>query len=258
MSKTCARCEKTVYPIEELKCLDKVCRQLHADHLCSIACASRRRMELASSSRDDLASLERDACESRTVRRAAAMYRSRSAPLSRARRPSRRCWPTASLCARAQCTRVQRRGTLRALVDGSLLVASRRDQRNVDSCARERRSCAYCAPERKKERKKERSYTCRASSRRRPSEVSDVCMRDETLVTERVTRTPERVRDAPRAYPNSHGPPPIGAASPLPPFSFFIIFILWWSAIALDRLLSSVNVHEIYDRHWISVGQNYV
>ena len=24
MSKTCARCEKTVYPIEELKCLDKV------------------------------------------------------------------------------------------------------------------------------------------------------------------------------------------------------------------------------------------
>lgn len=24
MSKSCARCEKTVYPIEELKCLDKV------------------------------------------------------------------------------------------------------------------------------------------------------------------------------------------------------------------------------------------
>jgi hypothetical protein len=24
MSKKCARCEKTVYPIEELKCLDKV------------------------------------------------------------------------------------------------------------------------------------------------------------------------------------------------------------------------------------------
>lgn len=26
MNKTCARCEKTVYPIEELKCLDKVSR----------------------------------------------------------------------------------------------------------------------------------------------------------------------------------------------------------------------------------------
>ncbi|KDR21409.1 LIM and SH3 domain protein Lasp [Zootermopsis nevadensis] len=24
MSKKCARCEKTVYPIEELKCLDKI------------------------------------------------------------------------------------------------------------------------------------------------------------------------------------------------------------------------------------------
>lgn len=25
MNKTCARCNKVVYPIEELKCLDKVC-----------------------------------------------------------------------------------------------------------------------------------------------------------------------------------------------------------------------------------------
>lgn len=25
MSKSCAKCEKTVYPLEELKCLDKVC-----------------------------------------------------------------------------------------------------------------------------------------------------------------------------------------------------------------------------------------
>lgn len=31
MSKTCARCEKTVYPIEELKCLDKV-RKERLDH----------------------------------------------------------------------------------------------------------------------------------------------------------------------------------------------------------------------------------
>lgn len=29
MSKTCARCEKTVYPIEELKCLDKVLLHIH-------------------------------------------------------------------------------------------------------------------------------------------------------------------------------------------------------------------------------------
>lgn len=28
MSKKCARCEKTVYPIEELKCLDKVRKQI--------------------------------------------------------------------------------------------------------------------------------------------------------------------------------------------------------------------------------------
>jgi len=35
MSKTCARCEKTVYPIEELKCLDKV-RKERPDHLCPV------------------------------------------------------------------------------------------------------------------------------------------------------------------------------------------------------------------------------
>lgn len=37
MNKTCARCEKTVYPIEELKCLDKVgVMNLHTYCLCSI------------------------------------------------------------------------------------------------------------------------------------------------------------------------------------------------------------------------------
>lgn len=28
MNKKCARCEKTVYPIEELKCLDKVSKKI--------------------------------------------------------------------------------------------------------------------------------------------------------------------------------------------------------------------------------------
>jgi len=59
------------------------------------------------------------------------------------------------------------------------------------------------------------------------------------------------------SVPEFARPPPIGAASSLPPFAFFLYFHDG-SAIALDRLLSSVNVHEIYDRHWISVGQNYV
>lgn len=88
MSKTCARCEKTVYPIEELKCLDKVRKE-------PIVSLSRHSEEVSMSSRIwESASLEefeslsgshlRKECRS-PGRRAGEMYRSRSAPLSRAR-----------------------------------------------------------------------------------------------------------------------------------------------------------------------------